>query len=73
MVIKMMVIIVLKKVLQKRRLLVNVAVRRRMTVTVMKTGKEPRRVQRKLVVYVFIFHYNLLLRVLHTSFSELLV
>lgn len=59
MVIKMMVIIVLKKVVlhQKRKpLLQNVVVRRRMTVTVMKTGKEPKRVQRKLAVYVFFFN-----------------
>jgi len=50
MVTKMMVTIVLRKVRpQKRRpLLLNEDVRRRMTVTVMRTGKEPRREQRKL-------------------------
>lgn len=51
MVTKMMVTTVLKKELhQKRRLLLlNVDVRRRMTVTVMKTGKVPKKEQRKLV------------------------
>jgi hypothetical protein len=50
MVTKMTVTIVLRKVPpQKRRpLLPNEDVRRRMTVTVMRTGKEPRREQRKL-------------------------
>lgn len=55
MVIKMMVTIVLKKEPhQKRRhLLLNVDARRRMIVTVMKIGKEPKKELRKLVVYVF--------------------
>jgi ADP-glucose pyrophosphorylase len=52
---KMMVTIVLKKVPhQKRRLLLlNVDARRRMIVTVMKTGKEPKKELKKLGVYVF--------------------